>query len=201
MKRFLIILTLFLNTGCVRFMATGSDVVDKTSRLNRTIGQVKYDLALESELVESIEKDRNYILAQTNSKKMGRYNIDVLEGRVLISGVVNNLDIKAYMISKIAENLKVREILDEIRIAKPKHTKIKDFFLRRTLISKIFLKSKIRSLNYEISVIEGYVGIIGIAEDEAEAELIAKIVSTVRGVKEVNSYIITKDSNKKLKTE
>lgn len=173
--------------------------MSKTSRLNREIVQVKNDLNVEKQLKKNIIKNKTYFLKQQGLKNFGRYYINVLEGRVLLSGIVYNQEVKDYIMEKIRENLEVREILDELKVGNVVYSNIYDFLLKRTIITKIFFKSNIKSLNYEISVVNGYVYIMGIAEDEEEAKLIAKIISTVSGVKEVNSYIITVNSDKKLK--
>ncbi len=198
-KKIIFIFLILFNTNCVKFIATGSEVVSKTSRLNREIIQVKNDLNIEKQIQKSIDKNKSYFLKQQGLRNFGRYYIDVLEGRVLLTGIVYNQEIKDYIINKITENLDVRELLDELKVGNVVYSNVYDFFLKRTIISKIFFKSNIKSLNYDISVVNGYVYIIGIAEDEQEANLIAKIISTVSGVKEVNSYIITINSDKKLK--
>ncbi len=198
-KRIFFTFLILFSASCVKFIATGSEVVSKTSRLNREIVQVKNDLNIEKQLKKNIIKNKTYFLKQQGLKNFGRYYINVLEGRVLLSGIVYNQEVKDYIIEKIRENLEVREILDELEVGNVVYSNISDFLLKRTIIAKIFFKSNIKSLNYEISVIDGYVYIIGIAEDEKEANLIAKIISTVSGVKEVNSYIITVNSDKKLK--
>lgn len=198
-KRIFFTFLILFSVSCVKFIATGSEVVSKTSRLNREIVQVKNDLNVEKQLKKNIIKNKTYFLKQQGLKNFGRYYINVLEGRVLLSGIVYNQEVKDYIMEKIRENLEVREILDELKVGNVVYSNIYDFLLKRTIITKIFFKSNIKSLNYEISVVNGYVYIMGIAEDEEEAKLIAKIISTVSGVKEVNSYIITVNSDKKLK--
>ena len=66
---------------------------------------------------------------------------------------------------------------------------------------KIFFRTKIKSLNYEVSVVNGSAYVIGIAENEEELKLLTHTISTVKGVKEVVSYVITVDSSKKIKLE
>ncbi len=198
-KRIFFTFLILFSVSCVKFIATGSEVVSKTSRLNREIVQVKNDLNVEKQLKKNIIKNKTYFLKQQGLKNFGRYYINVLEGRVLLSGIVYKQEVKDYIMEKIRENLEVREILDELKVGNVVYSNIYDFLLKRTIITKIFFKSNIKSLNYEISVVNGYVYIMGIAEDEEEAKLIAKIISTVSGVKEVNSYIITVNSDKKLK--
>ena len=66
---------------------------------------------------------------------------------------------------------------------------------------KIFFRSKIKSLNYEVSVIDSIAYVIGIAEDQEELELLLNLISTIRGIEKVVSHIITIDSKLKLKIE
>lgn len=200
MKKVILVFIVLLTAGCVKVVATGSDVVGKTTRLNREMIQVKSDLALQEQLQDSISKGKEQLPYRTRFGNIdGRYYIDVMEGRVLLTGIVKDTNTKAYIIDKIMENQDVRELLDELKVDSVKNKTVSDFFLKRSIIAKIFFKSKIRSLNYEISVVNGYVYTIGIAQDKDEADLIGKLIGTVRGVKEVNSYIITVDNKKKLK--
>ena len=200
-KKIFFILILLI-TSCMKITVTSSDVVNKISRLNREMPQVKADLALEKQLKHSINNGKKSFLYSHNLKDFGYYNIDIVEGRVLLTGVVCDESIKSYIINKITENIKVRELLDELAVNRELiNRKFNDFFVKRSIITKIFFKTKIKSLNYEISVVNGHTYIIGIAENQEELELLTKLVSTVKGVKEVVSYIITVDSNKKIKLE
>lgn len=201
MKKVVLILLVLSCVSCVRVVATGSDVVGKTTRLNREMIQVKSDIALQKQLKSAILKNRGQLQYRTTFGNVdGRYYVDVMEGRVLLTGIVNDKNTKDYIINTIMENPDVRELLDELKVGEVVGYKsIGDYFLKRSIIAKIFFKSQVRSLNYEISVVNGYVYIIGIAQNESELDLIGKIIGTVRGVKEVNTYIITLDNRKKLK--
>lgn len=201
MKKFLISLLLLFNISCIKFIATSSEVASKTTRLNREMIQIKGDLALKEKLTKDIETNKKKFLEYNNLKNFGKYDLNVMEGRVLLTGIVYNQEIKEYIINKITEDIKVRELLDELKVGIPIYSSIKDFFIKRNIITKIFFKTKIKSLNYEVSVVDGYVYVIGIAENNEELELLLKLISTVKGVKEVNNYAITVDSEKKLKLD
>ena len=102
------------------------------------------------------------------------------------------------------ENLKVRCILNEVSVKDKKSfsfIKMKDYFLEKSIYMKVFFKSKIKSLNYEVSVIDGIAYIIGIAEDQEEHELLLNLISTIKGIKQVVTHVITVDSDLKLKIE
>ena len=198
MKKILLISCIFL-TSCLRITLTSGEMANKITGLNRDIIHVRVDLELKKQLKESINESIDSFLLLNTSKKFGYYDINIVEGRVLLTGSVREEMIKQIIEKKIKENIKVRELLSELIVSTTSKNHIKDYFIERMIKTKIFFKTKVRSMNYEISVMNGYVYIIGIANDEKELKLLTKTISTVRGVKEVVSYIITVDSDKKIK--
>ena len=200
MKKLLLLLILIL-PSCLRLTVTGGEVANKVTGLNRNIDQVKADLDLKKQLINSIDSAKKSFLTANNMKNFGYYDINVMEGRVLLTGAVYEEKIKSFIISKITENIKVRELLDELVVSTVDKNYIKDFFIKKTITTKIFFRTKVRSMNYELSVMNGYVYVIGIADSQEELELLTKAISTVKGVKQVVSYVITVDSDKKIKFE
>ncbi|MDR1498987.1 MAG: BON domain-containing protein [Rickettsiales bacterium] len=200
MKKSFIIL--FLGSmACVKVIATGSTVVGKTTRLNREMVQVKADLRLRNQLIKAIDDGKKEFLQDNNLWEFGIYEISIMEGRVLLTGVVRNDSTKNYIIKKIAENIKVRELLDELKVGNTKISRTKDFFIKKNLEAKLLFKYRIRSLNYEVSIMNGNAYLIGIAQDRTELELLANIASITKGVRKVISYVITVDSGKKIKID
>jgi osmotically-inducible protein OsmY len=193
-----------INGGCVKTVATGSKIANEITRLQRDANQVSADLMIEKLLRKDIEAHRKKFLYTNNLSDFGYYDINVMEGRVLLSGIVFDSKTRDYLVDKVGENVKVRELLDELALESRRglaSIKIRDYFLEKNINMKIFFSSHIKSLNYEVSVINGRVYVIGIAENAEEHELLTKIISTVNGVKEVVSYVITIDNPKKLKIE
>jgi osmotically-inducible protein OsmY len=182
-------------------IVTSDSVVKKTARLNREVVQLRADIKLERQLRDQINEDKKEVLGRSGLRSLGKYEIHVMEGRVLLTGIVYNQEIKNYIVDKITDNVKVRELLDELRVGDVKVATISDFFIKRSIKAKIFFKTEIRSLNYEVSVINGFAYIIGIAQNVYELELMANVIGTVRGVNKVISYVITVDSNKKIKID
>ena len=178
---------------------TSGEVANKITGLNRNVDQVRADLDLEEQIKNSIESAKDGFLNANNMKNFGYYDIKVMEGRVLLTGAVYEEKIKSFIISKITANVKVRELLDEMVISTVSKNTVKDYFIKKMITTKIFFRTKIRSMNYELSVMNGYVYVIGIADTVEELRLLAKSISTVKGVKEVISYVITVDSDKKIK--
>ncbi|MBO4957108.1 MAG: BON domain-containing protein [Rickettsiales bacterium] len=199
-KKLSLLFVLFL-MSCMKITVTSSNVADKITRLNREMPQVKADLTLKKQLKHSIDIGKKSFLYSYNFKDFGYYNINVIEGRVLLTGSVYNEEIKKYIIGKITENIKVRELMDELIVDRDINSSFKDFAIERSIAMKIFFRTKIKSLNYEVSVVNGSAYVIGIAENEEELKLLTHTISTVKGIKEVVSYVITVDSSKKIKLE
>ncbi len=122
----------------------------------------------------------------------------------MLTGVAFDTKTKSFLANKVTENLKVRCILNEVSVKDKKSfsfIKMKDYFLEKSIYMKVFFKSKIKSLNYEVSVIDGIAYVIGIAEDQEEHELLLNLISTIKGIKQVVTHVITVDSDLKLKIE
>ena len=195
----LLLTSMLLLTSCLRVTLTSGEVANKITGLNRDIVHVRADLELKKQLEHSIDNSKESFLVANNMRNFGYYDINVIEGRVLLTGAVYEEKIKNFIVNKITENIKVRELLNELVVSSVDKHYVKDYFLKKMIKMKIFFRTSIRSMNYEISVMNGYVYVIGIANDEEELKLLTKTISTVSGVKEVVSYVITVDSDKKIK--
>lgn len=200
MQKFIIILILILNiTACTKSVVVKTtDLLEKNSRTHRTANQIKQDSILKQVIIENIDKNKKDFMTSNNLKNFGCHEINVVEGRVLLTGILESNIIKKYILNKIRENPKVTEILDESVISSESKASTKDFFTKEAIKNKLLFKSEIKTINYEFSVINGIVYIIGISENYSELEMVTKAISTVQGVKKVVSYIILKDNRKRI---
>lgn len=204
-KSFLFLFLVLLATSCAKsVIIKGNEVVEKITRLYRDANQVKFDSMIEEQIKDSINKDKSGFLYANNLADFAYYDIKVMEGRVMLTGVAFDLKTKTFLTNKVMENLKVRCLLDEVVIKDKKSfsfVRMKDYFLEKSIYMKVFFKSKIKSLNYEVSVMDGIAYVIGIAEDQEEHELLLNLISTIKGIKQVITHVITIDSDLKLKIE
>lgn len=204
-KSFLFLSLVLLATSCAKsVIIKGNEVVEKITRLYRDANQVKFDSMIEEQIKDSINKDKSGFLYANNLADFAYYDIKVMEGRVMLTGVAFDLKTKTFLTNKVMENLKVRCLLDEVVIKDKKNfsfVRMKDYFLEKSIYMKVFFKSKIKSLNYEVSVMDGIAYVIGIAEDQEEHELLLNLISTIKGIKQVITHVITVDSDLKLKIE
>ena len=87
MKKVLLISMLFL-TSCLRVTLTSGEVANKITGLNRDIVHVRADLELKKQLKQSIDNSKESFLIANNMRNFGYYDINVIEGRVLLTGAV-----------------------------------------------------------------------------------------------------------------
>ena len=201
---FLCLILVTVLSGCTKTVVKSSDIANKITRLYRDSNQVKSDLMIEEQIKDSIDDEKSDFLNRNNLADFAYYDVKVMEGRVMLTGVAFDSKTKTFLANKVMNNLKVRSLLNEIVVKEKKSlfsTKISDYFLEKNIHMKIFFKSKIKSLNYEVSVVDSIAYVIGIAEDQEELELLLNLISTIRGIEKVVSHVITIDSKLKLKIE
>lgn len=201
---FLCLILVTVLSSCTKTVVKSSDIANKITRLYRDSNQVKSDLMIEEQIKDSIDDEKSDFLNRNNLADFAYYDVKVMEGRVMLTGVAFDSKTKTFLANKVMNNLKVRSLLNEIVVKEKKSlfsTKISDYFLEKNIHMKIFFRSKIKSLNYEVSVVDSIAYVIGIAEDQEELELLLNLISTIRGIEKVVSHVITIDSKLKLKIE
>lgn len=201
---FLCLILVTVLSSCTKTVVKSSDIANKITRLYRDSNQVKSDLMIEEQIKDSIDDEKSDFLNRNNLADFAYYDVKVMEGRVMLTGIAFDSKTKTFLANKVMNNLKVRSLLNEIVVKEKKSlfsTKISDYFLEKNIHMKIFFKSKIKSLNYEVSVVDSIAYVIGIAEDQEELELLLNLISTIRGIEKVVSHVITIDSKLKLKIE
>ncbi len=127
------------------------------------------------------------------------FNIDVevSQGRVLLTGTVENIDLKIEA-TRIAWGVNgVKTVINEIQISNSDSILnfADDLVISTKILGKLMLEEDVNSLNYNIETVNKLVYIIGIAETEKERDLVISIAQDVFGVEEVINYINIKSSD------
>lgn len=195
MKKILLTLTLLLFTGgCIKTLATTNSIAEKTSRTYREVGIVKNDLELQNKIEDTLKEDLKLFIKVNNFRKIGSYYITAMEGRILVTGVVANNQIKNFIYNRIWENKDVEEVINELDVSlNGRERRFKDFLTKEAVRNRLRFSKNIKSVNYEISVIDGQAFIIGIAEDEMEIKKVGYIVGTTKGVNKAVIHVIRHD--------
>ena len=181
-----IILTSILIVHCAQ-VATGTAVkVVTVNQEARSIGEFVDDTIIKT-LIKNTYFDQN-------EKLFFNIDVEVSQGRVLLTGTIENIDLRIEA-TRIAWGVKgVQTVINEIQISNSDNiiNFADDLVISTKVKGKLILNEKINSLNYSIETVNKLVYIIGIARSEDERDLVINIAKEVYGVEEVIDYISIK---------
>lgn len=129
-----------------------------------------------------------------------RLNLQIYEGRVLISGRVPdqaNAD-EAIRLAWQADG--VREVINEIQIsdAGALDDFANDALINARLDSELLFDSEISSINYSTRSVAGTVYLLGVAQDRAELDRVFRVARNIPNVKRVVSHVIMRDDPRRV---
>ncbi len=190
----LVVLISSLCTSCTRFIAATSHITESATRSARTIEQVKQDLILEKEIRTDLKHSVKQFTETNAIKKITDYSITVMEGRVLLTGIVPNNNAKNFLYNKIWQHEGVTEVINALIISTDRRdNSFKDFWIARAIGTRLTAHSGIKSSNYIVKVVNSEAFVLGIAEDDLERTKVGNVVNTTNGVLQANIFVITKN--------
>ncbi len=137
----------------------------------------------------------NRLLLQKSTELFLDINLQVQEGRVLMSGTVPDPQSRVDAIRLAWLTDGVREVINEIEVTED--GSFSDFTLDRTIEAKIRAKllgdREVVSLNYSIEAVNQSVYLIGVAQSQAELDRVIAHAKDVAYVRRVVSYVLLKD--------
>lgn len=131
-----------------------------------------------------------------HSPRMHRaLDLEVQEGRVLMAGVLPNEKAKMEAIRLVWNVDGVKDIIDEVRIAKKNQTNtyLRDKWISTQISSALIFDPKVCSSNYSISTINQIVYVMGVAQNREELQHVLEKARHVADVREVKSYVRLKN--------
>ena len=188
-NKFYIILISLLLFNCAQ-VATGTAVKLVTvNQEERSIGEFVDDV-----IIKSVIKNSYF---DQNEKLFFNIDVEVSQGRVLLTGTVENINLKieATRIAWGADG--VQTVINEIQISNSDNilNYADDLVISTKVRGKLILDENINSLNYSIETVNKLVYIIGIARTEDEKDLVVEVTKDVYGVEEVIDYILIKNNS------
>lgn len=129
-----------------------------------------------------------------------RLNLQIYEGRVLLSGRVpdqTRAD-KAVALAWQAED--VREVINEIEISESGGFEdfANDTLINARLDSELLFDGEVSSIDYSTRSVAGTVYLLGVAQDRAELDRVFRIARDIPNVKRVISHVIMKDDPRRV---
>ena len=132
-----------------------------------------------------------------NEKIFFNVSVEVTEGRVLLTGSVEQID-ERIEATKLAWSIEgVNEVINEIQINNDEGILdyTDDLIMKTKINAKLLLNKDILNLNYSVEVVNGIVYLIGIAQSQEELNLVINISENTYGVQNVINYVRLKDIN------
>ena len=192
MSKIFSILLVFILTSCssVGKFGAGVDITFDP----RTIGMQIDDTIM--------QKNLSTRLALTNKKYFLSIQSEVIDGRILLSGEVEEPEEKIKITKLAWETKGVRSVKNAISIKGQSNFKstAKDILITSQLRSALIFNKKTKARNYTLETINKNIYIFGIAMDEEEKKEVINEANKIYDVKEVypSIYLASELSRNKL---
>ena len=187
-KNFLLFIsTIILLNSCVAVNVTTSSVKEKG--IKEAISDGMIDAGINKEF---LNHDINMFI---------NIQIEVVEGRVLLTGSVKKPKHRLDAIKIAWKVLGVREVINEIDITEKGGIKqyLIDVKIKTQIRYKVLADKEVSSINYNFEVVNGNVYIIGIAENKKELKKLIAHINSIGGVLKVVSHAIMKNDPRRKK--
>tara|TARA_B100001059_G_C17536879_1_gene428402 strand:+ start:70 stop:648 length:579 start_codon:yes stop_codon:yes gene_type:complete len=192
MKKVFSLLILFLITSCTSVTQFGAGV-DITFD-PRTIGMQIDDTIM--------QKNLSARLAMANKKYFLSIQSEVLDGRIFLSGRVNEPEEKIKITKMAWETKGTRSVKNAITIKGQSSFKntAKDILITSQLRSALIFNKKTKARNYTLETINRNIYIFGISMDKKEKEEVINEANKIYGVEEIypSIYLASELSRNKI---
>ena len=166
-------------------LASGGATTMVVAEGDRSLGEVVDDATIKVNIAAKFIGDDNLFI---------NVNTTVLEGRVLLTGLVDNQEIRINAVRYVWEVNGVTEVINEIQIGNRETIKdyASDLWINtqaKGLAAKIM---GLRSIAYNFETIQGTIYVAGITKDSDSLEQLISSLKTIKGVNEIVNYVILK---------
>ncbi len=180
-KNVLLLFIIVILSGCVGYSSTGIFGTGVSIALDpRTIGTQIDDSIMQKNLsAKLINLNTNYLLS---------VKAKVLDGRIIVTGKVDNIEEK-FKITKLAWEIKgARSVKNDLQIKEKFNFKqsAKDILITSQLRVTMISSKKIKSVNYNIDTYKKKIYVYGIAQNEEER---AEVINEAKQILDVEDVI------------
>jgi len=137
----------------------------------------------------------NDLWFKADEQMFRKVNLQVQEGRVLLSGNVSKPEqrIEAVRLAWLAPG--VREVINEIDIDDPSglDDQARDTWITKQLEATLLLDGAVASINYSIVTVDKVIYLMGVAQSRAELDRVIGHAKDISYVRRVVNYALLKD--------
>jgi len=175
--------------GCspANILASGGATTMVVAEGERSLGTVVDDATIKINIASKfISSDDNLFVD---------LNTNILDGRVLLTGLVDNQEIRIDAVRRVWEVEGVKEVINEIQVGNRATFKDygKDLWINTQAKALAAKTIGLRAVGYNFETIQGIVYIAGITSKPDQVEEVVNVVKTIKGVKEIINYVVVKE--------
>ena len=180
----ILFLLFFLFSHCTPQLAVGTaSTAIAVSKEERTLGEYVDDTLIKAQIKN--------LYFDTNENIFFNVDVEVTQGRVLLTGTVDNSDLRIEA-TKIAWGISgVQTVINELQISNDDNilSFADDLVISTQIKGKLLLNSELPYINYTVETVNGVVYLIGVARSEEERQSVINLSREVYGVVDVIDYI------------
>ncbi len=179
----LLLISPFALNGCAGALVGAGATVGVAAAQEGGLGRALTDAQIQAAI--------NKMWLEHDAKLFVKLDLTVNQGRVLITGVVQNPEARVEAVRLAWKPKGVKQVINEIRVAKSGGIMgfSRDTWITTRLRSAITFKRDIQSINYSIDTVQGTVYLMGVAQNQRELNQVTQIARTIPDVKQVVSYV------------
>ena len=186
---FLVFIIILVNYGCspVGVVASGGATTMVVAEGDRSLGTVVDDATIKINIAAKFLNSGNNLFVEINT--------NVLEGRVLLTGLIDSQEARIEAVRLVWEVEGVNEVVNEIQIGN--RSNIKDYandLWINTQAKGVAAKTiGLRAVSYNFETIQGKIYVAGITSRPEQIEILVEALKTIKGVEEIINYVIIKE--------
>ena len=183
-------LALFFLYACspANILATGGGSAMVIAEGDRSMGTVIDDATIKVNIAAKFISSEDNLFVDVSTT--------VLNGRVLMTGLVDNQEVRIDAVRRVWEVEGVQEVINEIQIGNRATLKeyANDLWINTQAKGLAAKAVGLRIVGYNFETIQGKVYIAGITSRPEQLEDLINAVKTIKGVKEIVNYVIIKEN-------
>ena len=168
-------------------LATGGATGMVVAEGDRSLGSVVDDATIKINIAAKFINSSDNLFVDVSTT--------VLEGRVLLTGLVENQEIRIDAVRRVWEVEGVNEVINAIQVGNRSTFKeyAQDVWITTQIKGLAAKAIGLRSISYNFETIQGKVYIAGITSRPEQLEELIDAIKSVKGVTEIVNYVIIKE--------
>ena len=187
-KLFIVFFISVIISGCQTAFITGASKAVLIDKEERSFNNYVEDTIILAQLKNLYFSNNEIIFFNVS--------VEVVEGRILLTGTVNQIDQRIEATKLGWGIVGVIEVSNEIQMNNDESILdyADDLIMKTKINAKLLLEQDVLNINYSVEVVNGIVYLIGIAQNQVELDIVITISKNTYGVQNVISYVRLKDN-------